>query len=251
MSIEAILRRLPHNTYKKSVRRRLCSQNANDRFSAWYELMVYDWLESLGKKPVPEPSIPNCSGKPDFLIGSDDLQVFIEVFVVQESEVDERTSGQPRGVWTEDTATFRRMGSRLTEKMGKYSKIAEMPKAAYVICACLESHLLNMREVLTYFLGGEAYNLKTGKLEPMMDGQIFERHPGESPSVAHQYRHVSALLAVKRVRDSSETDHRLGFGLIQNPFAPTPISENTFGQIQRYVVVSETEAHYTMDWRTG
>lgn len=242
---------MPNNSYKKRVQRDLRSQNTNDYLSAWYELMVYDWLESLAKKPVPEPSIPNFSGKPDFLIESDGLQILVEVFVVQESEVDEKTSNQPRVVWTADTATFWRMGSRLREKMGKYFKIAETLNIPYVICVCLdlESLLLDMREVVTYFLGGEAYNPTTGRLNPMENGQIFERHPGESPSLAPQYLHVSALLVCRRV--PLKINHQLQFGLIQNPFALRPIPQNTFGQILRYVIVSETETHYTMNWRAA
>jgi len=248
MSIKTILDRLPENAYKKSVRRRLDSQNLSDRDSAWYELMIYDWLESLGKKPIPEPTIPDSSSKPDFLIRSEDLEVFVEVFVVQESEEDKNTLRQPRVLWTADTATFWRMGGRLTRKMGKYSEITETLGAAYVICACLESHLLNLREVATYFLGNEAYNLATGTLQFMMDGQIFERHADEPPSVARRYRHISALLAVKRFRDTPKSDYRLEFGLIQNPFALNPIPEDTFGPIRRFVVVSKTETQYAMDW---
>jgi len=246
--IEAIFARLPESPYKREVQDRLLLRDLGSYLGAWYELMVYDWLDRLDKNPTPEPAIPNSSGRPDFLIESSGLRIFIEVFVAQVSAEDENVAGKARTVWPAATATFRRMGGRLEKKMGKYSQITQMPHTAYVICVCLESRLIELREVITFFLGNEVYNLQTCRLEPALDGQIFERHAGEPPSAADYYRHVSALLVAKRFRDSIGSDYRIEFGLIQNPYAFTPIPETEFGYLRRYVVVSETETLFTMKW---
>lgn len=240
--LEGIFARISDASYKRDVQRRLLSPDLSSYFGAWYELMVYNWLELMGKHPVPQPSIPNAKSKPDFLIRSDGLQIFIEVTVVHEAQKDQdvrkQTSWLPAA-----TATFETMRGRLIDKMGQHS----IPQdSAYIICLCLESRLINLSEVKTCFFGGESVVLKTGDLRANFDGEIFENQPGYPLLVKH--RDVSALLVAKRNEQSIENGYKPIFGLIQNPYALNPIAQDEFEDIQRYVIISETESHFEMKW---
>ena len=126
--IEAIFARLPKGSYKKEITDRLLSQNLGDYLGAWYELMVYDWLDKLGKEPALQPSIPNGKSRPEFMIKSSGLQIFIEVTVVQEARRDRDEGGV---WWPAATRTFKKIGDKLREK----SRQHQIPQgSAYVIC---------------------------------------------------------------------------------------------------------------------
>ena len=237
--IEAIFGRLPDSSYKREVQNRLLSQDLGNHLGAWYELMVYDWLDGLGKATTLQPSIADAKSTPEFLVESDGLQVFIEVTVLQEAHGDTDVGDV---WWTEATDTFRKIGDKLREKSGQH---AIPPGSAYVICLGIESRLIELGDVKTYFIGGESVG-KSGDLYPNLNGEIFEIHDNMPLLVKH--RDVSALLVARRNRASIEDGYKLVFGLIQNPFALTPIPETEFGQLRRYVVVSETQTHHTMKW---
>src|SRR5262249_3138809 len=161
--IERIFASLPVNSYTPEIQRRLLSEDISNHLGAWYELMVYDWLATLSKNPIPQPTLATSKSKPDFLVESNGLQIFIEVAVVKESQADRNfVSGG-----TVTTATFRTMRERLIDKMGQHPGIPS--NAAYIICLCLNSFLIDLGEVKTCLLGGEAVNINTGELVPLLD----------------------------------------------------------------------------------
>lgn len=237
--IDAIFARLPKSSYKKEITDRLLSQNLGDYLGAWYELMVYDWLDGLGKEPALQPSMPNGKSRPEFVIESNGLQIFIEVTVVQQAQRDRDVGGV---WWPAATSTFEKIGDKLREKSGQH----QIPQgSAYVICLGLESRLIRSGEVKTYFIGGECVG-KSGELYPNLDGEIFEIHTDMPPLV--KYPHVSGLLVARPNTATIEDGYRLIFRYIQNPYALASIPETEFGPLRRYVVVSETETHRTMKW---
>jgi hypothetical protein len=243
--IENIFAQLPNNSYKEKVQTKLLSENSGDHIGAWYELMVYDWLVGLGKNPIPQPVLQTTNGAegyPDFLIESNGLQIYIEVSVIQEAQKD-KDRGIGGVVWTETTRTFEKIGDKLREKMGKY----EVPSdSAYVICLGLESRLIDLGEVKTYFLGDEVdlferddikdtIKFRGTRLNP--NGEIFVNDNDIDGYLAVKHRDVSALLVAKR----NMSGYRPTFGLIQNPYALVHIPETEFGSITRWVRDSETE----------
>jgi hypothetical protein len=58
--IERIFSNLPVNSYKPEIQRRLLLGDIANHLGAWYELMVYDWLATLGKNPTPQPPKSPC-----------------------------------------------------------------------------------------------------------------------------------------------------------------------------------------------
>src|SRR5690242_8151592 len=102
------------------------------------------------------------------------------------------------------------MNERLIDKMGQHPGIPA--DAAYVVCLCLNSRLIDLGEVKTRFLGGEAVNINTGELVPLLDGEIFELHGDE---LLVKYTHVSGVLVAKCNRSTLEDGHKLVFGLVQ------------------------------------
>lgn len=242
--LETVFARLPEGSYKREIQNRfLLPEPISAHLGAWYELMVYDWLDGLGKNPILQPSIPNSKSKPDFLVESDGLQIFIEVTVVQESRKD-RDVGRRRGWWPAATATFETMRESLIKKMGQHPGIP--PQSAYVMCLCLENRLIWPDEVRTCFLGSESVVLKSRELRPEYDGEIFEKH---DDMLLVKHRNVSALLVARRSGASIDEGYELVFELIQNPYAFTPIPETEFGPLRRYIAISETETRkFVMKW---
>ncbi len=239
--IEVILGQLNNHSYARRIESRLLL--TPEYLGAWHELMVFDWLSGLGKQLALQPSIEGS--KPEFFYESNGLPIFIEVAAVQESLNDNDVGKTIGGVkiWApEATETFKKLNGVLTHKAGQHSSIK---KAAYVICLCLESRLIDIGEVKTYFLGGEAVDM-AGELHPRLDGLVFESQ--DNLQLPKKYKNVSALLVAKHSRNSAEEGYKLVFGLIQNPYATNPISPNEFGALTRYVIVSETQEHIQMKW---
>lgn len=244
--IETIFASLPVNSYKREIQRRLLLDDMSNHLGAWYELMVYDWLRTLDKHPITQPPLATGRSKPDFLIESNELPIFIEVASVQESQGDGDL--RQRGAWSPvASATFRTMRERLVDKMGQHPSIPS--NAAYIICLCLHTSLpgflIELGEIKTCLLGGEAVNIATGELVPQLDGEIFEWHEGESWV---KYKHVSGILVARSNRSTLEHGHKLIFGYIQNPYANSPVSTDEFGNIRRYIIVSSAETHFSMKW---
>jgi hypothetical protein len=242
--IQAILDHLPDRSYKREIGQRLISPNAASHLDAWHELMVYDWLSGLGKELTLQPKIPGS--KPEFYLESNGLPLFIEVAVVQESRKDIGAGtnfGSVRFWWPEATESFKTMMGRLINKMGQHRGIIS---AAYVICLCLESHLIDIGEVKTAFLGGESVDVVSGEVRSTLDGLIFENQGDMQLFV--KYKNVSALLVARHSGVSPQEGYKLTFGLIQNPYANIPIPQTEFGPLRRFVVVSETEGHFFMKW---
>jgi hypothetical protein len=243
--IEAVFARLPEGSYKSDLQRRFLSPNTSDYLGAWYELMVYDWLDGLGKNPVLQPLLSTGKSKPDFEIRSDELQSLIEVTVVQQSSNDSHID-RGRVWWPAAIATFETMRNSLIRKIGQHSI---PPGMAYVICLCLETDLIDIEQVKTCFLGGESAAVATRELLPRLDGEVFENHPGMPLLVKH--RDVSALLVARRNRTTVDDGFRLLFGLVQNPYAHVRIPDTEFGNLRRYTVIAETETRLTMGWLGG
>jgi hypothetical protein len=242
--IEAVFARLPEGSYKNDVQHRFLLPGISNHLGAWYELMVYDWLDRLDKNPIPEPSQPIGESKPDFKIESSDrLSILIEVTVVQQSNKDDHIGST---WWPAATATFETMRGALIRKMGQHQIPPDM---AYVICLCFETNLIDIGEVKTCFLGGESVIIATGELVPNLDGEIFENHPGMPLLSKHQ--DVSALLVARRNRATIDDGFKLIFGLIQNPYANIHIPDTEFGNLTRYAAVAKTETHFTMKWLGG
>lgn len=255
---ESIFARLPDGPYKRESHKRFLSQTPAHHLGAWYEWMVYDWLDGLGKTVTLQQSVakgPRGPSKPDFLVqSSDDLRIFIEVSAVQESAKDQElrghmgkalTAGFPAGWIPAGTGSYQTMGGRLEHKVGQHPGISGIPGSAYVICLCLESNLIDSNSVITQFLGTDRRTL-SGDPHCAFDGIIFERdHKG---TVYAKHRDVSALLVASKKRTSVEDGFKLNLELIQNPYAATPIRATEFGQLRRYVVVSKTDTSYYMHW---
>lgn len=226
--IEAIIRQLPKSSYMQEIESRLLSPEMDKFLGAWHELMVFDWLLGLGKQITLQPPIPGS--KPEFRYESDGLPVFIEVAVVQESKKDKvagRSYGTVRVWWPEATETFKTMMERLIDKMGQHRGIND---AAYVICLCLESRLIDIGEVKTCFLGGESVDIVSEQLYQNFDGMIFENQ--DNLPLLVKYRNVSALLVAKHSGVSVDDGYKLTFGLIQNPYSNMPISPDEFGPLR-------------------
>lgn len=240
--IERIFANLPVNSYKREIQDRLLLGDTPNHLGAWYELFVYDWLAGLSKNPIPQPTLAGAKSRPDFLIESNRLQIFIEVAVVQESRADKDV--RQRGPWWPAAiATFRTMRERLIDKMGQHPGIPQ--NAAYLICLCLNSFLIDLGEVKTCLLGGEAININTGELVPLLDGDIFEVHGNE---LFVKYTHVSGVLVARCNRSTLEDGYKLVFGYVQNPYADISIPTNEFGDIRRHVIVSRNDTHFSMKW---
>lgn len=245
--IEAILCRLPNRSFAHDIQDRLLSVDTGNYLGAWNELMVYDWLYGMNMRPVPQPPAPDGRSKLDFLVETDSLRIYIDVASVQEARKDKplgRVYGSARVWWPEDAATFATMRERLIDKMGQHPTITE---AAYVVCLCLESRAIDIDEVKTCFLGTESVDVATGMVHPDMNGEIFEIR--NDSSCLAKYRSVSALLVAKHSGVSVEDGYRLVFGLIQNPYANIRVHDAEFGELRRYVIVSESEGGLRMAWR--
>lgn len=243
--IEAILSRLPDGSYARAIEKRLLSLNAANHYGAWHELMVYDWLSDLKKNPSVQPLAPDGKSKPDFQIESNGLSIFIDVASVQESRKDGNVGknyGRPRGWWPGGTATFATMRERLIDKMGQHASITD---AAYVVALCLESCMIDMSQVKTCFLGGEIVVSRT--LRHDLNGEIFERDGDNSFLVKHS--NVSGVLVANHSGISEDEGYKLVFGLIQNPYSHHKIHELEFGEIRRFVGVSESDGRTQMVWR--
>jgi hypothetical protein len=225
--IDAVFERLPEGRVKKRIQREFLSEDPAHHWGAWYELMVYDWLDRLNKNPQLERPLPGGS-TPDIKIQSGPLDIFIEVTHVRESlgDQDIETSW-----WNADTATFARMTAALKEKSVQHPTIS--PSAAYVICIALENKLIEMSEVKTALFGHEQYSLTTSKTRIDCEGLLFENHPD---ALLVKHRNVSAFLVTKRDQ-STLGAFKLRFGLIQNPYAQVPIPNTEFGNIKRWVPV--------------
>jgi hypothetical protein len=239
--IQEIHARLTDSSYAREILKRLLSPNTANYLGAWHELMVYNWLVDLGKNPVVQPLLPNGTSRPDFHFTSNSLSIYIDVASVQESQKDKDTGkvyGSARMIWSEATATFSTMQEALRKKMGQHGSITD---AAYVVCLCLESRLINIGEVKTCFLGDESIDTR-GRLHHDLNGEIFERNDDRSFLV--KYANVSGVLVAKH-----GSDYKLLFGYIQNPYAKFPVRETEFGSLPRFVVTSETKDEIEMGWR--
>jgi hypothetical protein len=241
--IEDIYHNLPNQQYKHEIQKRFLSLDASNHLGAWYELMVYDWLQKSGNNPITQPSLIGARSKPDFLIQSNSGHIYVEVAVVQESALDEEL--RTRGSWaTAATATFRTMRERLIDKMGQHPGIPE--GIPYVVCLCLHTFMIDLGEVKTCLLGGESFNVATGELHPMYDGEIFEQNEDE---LFVKYQKVSAVLAARSNRSSAENGYKLVFGWVQNPYTSATIQTDEFGDIRRYVIVSRSDTQVDMKWQ--
>ncbi len=244
--IESIFKELPQGKYKKGILRHLRSERPEDFYGAWYELMVYDWLKEQGKEPVLQPDLPSGS-KPDFLIKSDDLNIYIDVTHVRESSGDKNISPGKEAWWPAATATFLTLQTSIEKKASQHKRgLNELTNAAYVICIGLETILIGADTVKTCFLGSEGYHIKTGRISFMKDSLLFENQVDGTFLVRH--KHVSALLVAQHNRASVEEGYKLRFSLIENPYANTEIAGEEFGPIHRFVVISKTETNYNMQW---
>lgn len=245
--IEAILARLPNHSYVCDIERRLLS--TTNYLGAWYELMVYDWLYELEKTPIVQPLAPDGRTKPDFFIKANGTLIFIDVASVQGSKKDENVGeiyNSVRVWWPEDenTAIFKTMRERLLNKIGKHRSIT---KEAYVICLGLETPWIDSGAVKTCFIGTESFDPVSGRLRQKLDGEIFEKEENDFFLVKHL--NISALLVARHSGVSEEEGYKLVFELIQNPYARIRIHDTEFGEIRRFVVVSESDSYFEMGWQ--
>ena len=238
--LEQIFSRIPSGRKKNNLRTSFLSEDDGNHIGALAELMIFDWLEKLGKNPSFETLLPGNRETPDLLINNDDRQIIIEVAAVQESIEDQIIMNSHRGFWPGATSTYKSMGSRLAEKAGKYAKYQK----PYVICIYLANSIIQLGQIKDYFLGDDTYNFSIEKLQREYNGIIFENNNDE---ILVKHRHVSGILVAKRNRGSIEEGFKLNFGLIQNPYAHpcSIISPDEFGSIPRYIVSSPNH----MEWR--
>lgn len=247
--LKTVFGSIPNGNKKFKLQREFLREDAGSHWGAWAEMMVYDWLEQLNKSPILDPIIPGTRKTPDLLIKSENKEIFIEIAAVQRAERDESIGDAIRGWWPAATATFRSMGGRLDEKLSKYREALEQYPKPYVVCLFLVDSIIDLSEVKTYFLGGESYNFNTREMHQNLDGAVFEHHIGELPLV--KYRHVTGVLVAKRNRQTVENGFMLEVGFIENPYATEKIDTQTFGDIRRYVVISEIEGSIQMGWKIG
>jgi hypothetical protein len=97
----------------------------------------------------------------------------------------------------------------------------------------------------TCLLGGEAVNINTSELVPLLDRDIFELHGDE---LFVKYTHASGVLVARCNRSTLEDGHKLVFGYFQNPYADISLPTDEFGDIRRHVIVSRNETHFSMKW---
>lgn len=192
--LESVLQRVPSEDANK-LRNRLAVHDEGNRWGAWGELIIYEWLESTGKRPhfEPEPG----GRRPDFLIEPKGESIFIEVFVTRRSPDDEGIDttpirpGLPVSVWwSGETRTYHAASGRLIEKLDKYKGL----DSSYVVCDVLVTPIIspgNIRELFQSWFLPEAHEhvsallVVTPRWEPSVGRYRFECMFFPNPDALH------------------------------------------------------------------
>lgn len=198
--LETVLQRMPSEGANR-LRDRLAVNDEGNRWGAWGEVVIYDWLESTGKRPQFEPE---SDGKtPDFVVETKGQAVFIEVFVTLRSRDDAEIDTTPirdgwnvAVWWPAATTTYHAASGRIIEKLDKYKGLG----SPYVVCDVLKTPLISPADVRLLF-----------------QSWLLEHHS-----------HVSGLSVVEPRWEPSAGRYRLECRIFPNPKALHLIDSTTF-----------------------